>query len=87
MTDQKKKRVFSACLAGGIMLTFILLSVLVYQVVGIFLRRKQIEFLDAEIIRLEREIKETENEIESWGLDWIIEQRARELGLHYEKED
>ena len=87
MTEQKKKRVFSACLAGGVMLTFILLAVLVYQVVGIISRKKQIEFLDAEIVRLEREIKETESEIEAWGLDWIIEQRARELGLHYEKED
>ena len=87
MTEQKKKRVFSACLAGGVMLTFILLAVLAYQVVGIITRKKQIEFLDAEIVRLEREIKETESEIEAWGLDWIIEQRARELGLHYEKED
>ncbi len=87
MTEQKKKRVFSACLAGGIMLAFILVAVLVYQVAGIILRKKQIDFLDAEILRLEQEIKETESEIESWGLDWIIEQRARELGLHYEKED
>ena len=87
MTEQKKKRVFSACLAGGVMLTFILLAVLAYQVVGIITRKKQIEFLDAEIVRLEREIKETESEIEAWGLDWIIEQRARELGIHYEKED
>ena len=87
MTDQKKKRVFSACLAGAVMFLFVLLTVLVYQVVGILTRKNQIELLDAEILRLEREIKETESEIEAWGLDWIIEQRARELGLHYEKED
>ena len=87
MTEQKKKRVFSACLAGGVMLTFILLAILVYQLVGIISRKRQIEFLNAEIARLEREIKETESEMEAWGLDWIIEQRARELGLYYEKED
>ena len=87
MTEQKKKRVFSACLAGGVMLTFILLAILVYQVVGIITRKQQIEFLDAEIIRLEQEINEAESELERANLQWVIEQRARELGLYYEKED
>ena len=87
MTEQKKKRVFSACLAGGVMLTFILLAILVYQVVGIITRKQQIEFLDAEIIRLEQEINEAESELERANLQWVIEQRARELGLYYGKED
>ena len=87
MTEHKKKRVFAACLAGGIMLVFVLLAVLVYQVAGILTRKQQIELLDAEIVKLEQEIKETESLIEAWGYDFIIEQRARELGLYYEKED
>ena len=87
MTEQKKKRVFSACLAGGIMLIFILLATIVYQFIGILSKKNQIEALDAEILKLEQEINEAQSELEAWGLEWVIEQRARELGLHYEKED
>ena len=87
MTEQKKKRVFSAGLAGGVMLVFILLAVLVYQLAGIITRKNQIKLLDAEIARLEQEIKETDDKIEALGKESIREQLLRELGLYYGTED
>lgn len=82
MSDQKKKRIFSAVLAGIIMLISVLIAVLVYQLVGILVRKKQIEILDDKIILLTQEIEDVESEIESWGYDWRIELAKREQGLY-----
>ena len=87
MTELKKKRVFSAVLSGLIMLSFILFTFLIYQIVGIVTRKNEIKLLDNQIKLLTEEIKQTESEIESWGYAWKIEQAAREHGLHYAEKD
>ena len=87
MSDQKKKRIFSAVLAGLIMLTSILVAVLVYQLVGILIRKQQIKILDDEITLLTREIEDVKSEIESWNYDWRIELAKREQGLYGGNED
>ena len=68
------------------MLLFILIAILVYQLVGILERKKQIEILDNKIALLTQEIEETKSEIESWGYDWKLELAEREQGL-YKGED
>lgn len=87
MSDQKKKRIFSAILAGAIMLISILLAVLVYQLVGILTRKKQIEILDEKIALLTKEIENTKSEIESWDYDWRIELAKREQGIYEGNDD
>ncbi len=87
MTDQKKKRVFSAILSGLIMLTFILVAIIVYQLAGILERKRQIEVLDGKIALLKEEIDNTKSEIESWGYDWKIELAEREQGLYENEEE
>ena len=87
MTDQKKRRVFSAVLSGAIMLIVILVAILTYQLVGILERKKQIELLDEKIAILNVEIENTKSEIESWGYDWKIELAEREQGLYENEEE
>ncbi len=87
MTDKKKKRIFSAVLAGTIMLISILLTVIMYQLVGILTRKKQIEILDDKIALLTQEIENTKSEIEAWNYDWRIELAKREQGLYEGNED
>ena len=87
MGEEKKRRVVSATVSGAIMLLFILVTIIVYQFVGISQRKNRIDALDAEIATLQQEIKDTENSIEEWSQRWKIEQRARELGLIYEEDD
>lgn len=87
MTDQKKRRVFSAILSGAIMLIVILVAVLVYQLVGILERKKQIELLNEKIAILTEDIENVKSEIESWGYDWKIELAEREQGLYENEEE
>lgn len=87
MTDQKKRRVFSAVLSGLIMLTMILVSIIVYQLAGILERKKQIELLDNKITVLIEEIDNVKSEIDSWGYDWKIELAEREQGLYENEEE
>ena len=87
MNEEKKSRIFSAVLSGLIMLTTILVAILTYQLVGIFTRKNKIAELDAEIKYLQEQIKNTENEIDSWELEWKIIERARELGMYFEDEE
>ena len=87
MSEEKKRRVVSATVSGAIMLLFILVTILVYQIVGIYVRKNRIQTLDNEIATLEQEILDTESSIEEWSQRWKIEQRARELGLIYEEDD
>ncbi len=86
MTDQKRRRVFSAVLSGVIMLIVVLLTVIVYQLAGIIIRKNRIEALDKEIQKITLDIQNTQSEIESWGYDWKIELAQRENGL-YDKDD
>lgn len=87
MNGEKKKRIFSAVLSGMIMLTTVLVTVITYQMIGIFTRKNQIEKLDAEISSLKAQIAETEDEIESWTLEWKIIERAYELGMRFDDEE
>lgn len=86
MTEVKLKRIIHAVVSGAVMLTFILLAILTYQLLAMNTSKKKIDALDEEISALSMQIENTENEIEKWSMEWKIKERARELGL-YEPED
>ena len=87
MTDQKKRRVFSAVLSGLIMLIVVITAILAYQLAGILQRKKQIELLNNEIASITEEIENVKNEIETWGYDWKKELAEREQGLYENEEE
>ncbi len=84
MTESKFKRIVVASTVGAVLLLVILLSVLVYQLISI---KKQNDLKNEYIVACKKYddlIKQGEQDLDIWGSEWKIEERARELGYIYE---
>lgn len=84
MTEKKAKRVIVASTIGAVLLLFILVSVMVYQLVKISIEKKRYNELVSmceEYKALNEEGKQT---IEARSSYWWIVQRARELGYVFD---
>lgn len=86
MPAEKIKRLIVSSVVTAVLLLFILLSIMVYQMIAIKNTRRQIDALNQEISELEAEKEQTEDKIELWLSDWKIEERQRELGWVYEQD-
>ena len=84
MTLEKLQRITAAITASAVLLLFILIGTMVYQMGIIKGKRAKVEELKAEIALLEQQNKETQSDIERWLAEWKIEERANELGYVYE---
>ena len=71
--------------AAAVVVLFILLAVLVYQIVGLASRKRAITQLDAEQKRLEQMISETEEETRRALTEKMREYEARRRGYEYTK--
>ena len=80
MTEEKKQRLVAAATAMSVIVLFVLIVVLAYQLIAIGVRKKQKEALIAEKTRLEQEIADAAEGVELWQTEWKIEERARQLG-------
>lgn len=83
MNEEKAKRMFAAGISTGILLLFILISVMFYQLVLIGKTRAKIKNLNQEIVALEEENDKTQDDIDIWLNEWKITERANELGYLY----
>lgn len=79
MEIEKLKKVAASATASAVLLLVILISIMVYQLVAIKSKEKEINAIKEEIARLEREDEQLENDIDIWLSEWKIEERAREL--------
>lgn len=86
MPAEKLKKLIVSSVVTAVLLLFILLSIMVYQMVSIRQVQAKIDNLNDQIEQLETEKDTTKDAIELWLSDWKIEERQRELGW-YEKED
>lgn len=84
MTLEKLQRITAAVTASAVLLLFILIGTMIYQMGIIKGKRAKVEELKAEIALLEQQNKETQSDIERWLAEWKIEERANELGYVYE---
>lgn len=84
MTLEKLQRIAAAVTASAVLLLFILIGTMVYQMGIIKGKRAKVEELRAEIALLEQQNEETQSDIERWLAEWKIEERANELGYVYE---
>lgn len=84
MTPEKKRKIIVASTAAMVMLLFILIAVMIYQMINITGKKSKIDRLEKQIEQLEEEQKSLENEIDIWVSNWKIEERARELKYVYE---
>ena len=83
MNLEKLNRIASAVTATCVLLLFILVSVMVFQMITINGKKAKIQELNAQIQELEREQESINDEIELWLSEWKIEERARELNYYY----
>ncbi len=86
MPAEKLKKLIVSSVVTAVLLLFILLSIMVYQMIALRNVQNKIDGLNEQIAALEAEKAETEDEIELWLSDWKIEERQRELGWVYEKD-
>ena len=86
MTEEKKERLVAAGTAMSVIVLFVLIVVLAYQLISIGVRKKQEAALIAEKTRLEQEIADAKEGVELWQQEWKIEERARQLDYVYKKD-
>lgn len=80
MTEEKRRRTKVAIIVGAILLLVILLAVMLYQIIAIQVKKRDLNELNAKI-EYYRELKETgEDVLEIRSTREWIERRARELG-------
>ena len=87
MTEKKLKRLVSAGTAIAVVLLFVLITVLIYQLVAMGTKKKEAERLQIEIAELQKEIDEGKDEIDLWLKKWKIEERARQKGYIYKNDN
>lgn len=83
MTLEKLQKITASVTASAVLLLFILVATMVYQMGIINGKRAKIEELKQEIALLEEQKQQTENDIEIWLSDWKLKERANELGYIY----
>lgn len=86
MTEEKKQRLIAAGTAISVIMLFVLIVVLTYQLIAIGVKTKQKNALVAEKARLEQEIANAKDDVELWQQEWKIEERARQLDYVYKKD-
>ena len=83
MTEEKFKRVVISSTVGAVLLLFILLAIMVYQLIAINVEQKNIAKLESEIVRLTELKKNGEDIYEIRQLEEWIVRRAYELGYNF----
>ncbi len=80
MSEEKKRKLIGAGTAIAVVMLFFLIVTMVYQLIMIGVKQKQEATLKKEIEQRQRQIEETEDEIEKWNQEWRIYVRSVELG-------
>ena len=84
MTDSKLKRLIVAITVGAVMLLVILLSVMIYQLIAIGNKQKELAQLNAKIEEYKTLIENGEDTLEVRSTrQWIIRE-ARQLGYIFD---
>lgn len=83
MEESKAKRLIVAGTVGAVLLIFILLVVMVYQIIAISVKKNELAEYQAAIAHYERLIQDGEDTLEARSTKAWIARRARELGYIY----
>ena len=81
MTQEKKARLVASVTVVSVLLLFILVITLVYQMVSYSAIKKQARALEEQKALLEREISGKEDELNNRKTEWQMELQARKYGL------
>lgn len=86
MPAEKLKKLIVSSVVTAVLLLFILLSIMVYQMISIKTLQRRIDALEEQKEQLLVEKSETEDKIEIWLSEWKIDEKARELGWVYKQD-
>lgn len=86
MPAEKLKKLIVSSVVTAVLLLFILLSIMVYQMISIKTLQNKIDALEEQKQELLLEKSETEDQIEIWLSEWKIDEKARELGWVYKQD-
>ena len=86
MTQDKMRKVITACVSAATVLLVALLSFLIYQWITIAVQNKRIDKLTAEITQLEESIAMDKKDLEYYQSVFYLNQKALELQMLQEKQ-
>ena len=87
MEEGRLKKLVAAATATGVIVLFVLIGVMVYQLVSMATKKREAERLQEEITELKKDIATGEDEIDTCHKKWKIEERARQKGYIYKTND
>ena len=86
MTQDKMRKVITACVSAATVLLFALLSFLIYQWITIAVYNKRIDKLETEIAQLEAVVARGEEDLEYFESEFFLKQKVLELQMLQEKQ-
>ncbi len=85
MTQDKMRRVITACVSAATVLLVFLLGFLIYQWIEIGIKNKKIKEIEQEIAVLEQVNGELGEDLEYYKSEFYLQWRLQEMGLIKEK--
>ena len=81
--ENKSKNRIIAITVGAVVLLFILIVTMIYQMIAVTGRKNEVLKLKADIAELQQTYEQGEETLDARKQRWYIERRARELGYAY----
>ncbi len=83
MQEEKFKRKVIAITVGAVLLAFILVCIVIYQLIAICVSKNEQKRLDAQIAYNKVLIEEESDNLDARRSKWYLELEARKLGYRY----
>ncbi len=81
MTQEKMRRVITACVSAATVLLVFLLGYLIYQWISLGVQQKKIDKIEKEIATLEQQVKEAETDEEYYLGNFYLQMELDKLQL------
>ena len=85
MTQEKMRKVITACVSAATVLLMLLFGYLIYQWRTMWVSDKRIEILETEIAQLEEILARGEDDLEYYQSEFYLNQKVLELQMLMEK--
>lgn len=83
MTEEKKSRLVAAGTAMSVIVLVVLLTIMIFQLVTMSAKNREIRKLESQMQQLKAEIKKDNEDADLWLQEWKIKERARQIGYEF----
>ena len=83
MTEEKKARLVAAGTAMSVIVLVVLLTIMIFQLVTMSAKNREIRELQSQMRQLEAEIEKGNEDADLWLQEWKIQERARQIGYEF----